>query len=144
VQRSRPAFLAYVPPLEPQATAPVLRRTMSVVAIAVIDRLGNPMYLRDFVAPLLFDLYVQSSAPDQPDNDFFCDSLVEETSKQHSEWPCRINYQFTIFAAHDKATQMLNGGWRGVGAVGPDACWMGLICCVNGLNAYGEFNSQDM
>ena len=32
---------------------------------------------------------------------------------------------------------MLEGGWKGAG-VGPDACWMGLVCSVGGFNAYGK------
>lgn len=109
---------------------------MSIAAVAVIGRLCQPIYLRDFSTPLLFDLYTQSSIPGQPDEDYFCDSIVEETAEQQSEWPCRMKYQFSLFAAHDKMVQMLEGGWKG--GVGPDACWMGLVCSVDGFNAYGE------
>lgn len=110
---------------------------MSVAAIAVIGRLGNPLYLCDFASPLLFDIYTQPTTT-QPDDDFFCDSLVEETSEQHSEWPCRMKYQFALFAAYDRVSQMLEGGWKGTSGLGADACWMGLVCTVNGYNAYGE------
>lgn len=102
-----------------------------------MGRQGQPIYLRDFDAPLLFDIYSQPSAT-VPDNDFFCDSLIEETEEQKVEWPCRMKYQFALLAAYEKAVQMLEGGWKGVGGAGPDACWMGLVCNVDGFHAYGE------
>lgn len=108
---------------------------MSIAAIAIIGRLGQPIYLRDFSTPLLFDLYTQPSSPGQPD-DFFCDALLEETTEQHAEWPCRMKYQFTMFASYEKMGQMLEGGWKG--GAGLDACWMGMLCNVDGFNAYGE------
>ncbi len=111
---------------------------MSIAAVAVVGRLGRPIYLRDFSTPLLFDLYTQPFIPGQPDDDYFCDSLIEETAEQQSEWPCRMKYQFSMFAAHDIMVQMLEDGWKG--GAGPDACWMGLVCNVDGFNAYGEYN----
>jgi hypothetical protein len=124
-------------PQIPPFIRPSLLQTMSIAAVAVMGRQGQPIYLRDFDAPLLFDMYSQPSAT-VPDNDFFCDSLIEETEEQKVEWPCRMKYQFALLAAYEKAVQMLEGGWKGVGGAGPDACWMGLVCNVDGFHAYGE------
>eukprot|EP00956_Cyclotella_meneghiniana_P037979 scaffold147346_cov53-Cyclotella_meneghiniana.AAC.2 len=107
---------------------------MSFAAIAVIGRYGQPLYLRDLNAPLLFDIYSCSSSPGQVDNAGF----IEETPEQHSEWACGMKYQFALFAAYERALEMIDNGWKGVGGTGADACWMGLICNVDGYNAYGE------
>ncbi|KAL3801409.1 hypothetical protein HJC23_007019 [Cyclotella cryptica] len=110
---------------------------MSLAAIAIISRQGNPIFIRDFDdANLLFNLYGQKSTLSEADNDFFCDSLIEETKEQRSEWQCCIKHQFALFSAYERLVQMLEGGWKGAG-VGPDACWMGLVCSVDGFNAYG-------
>lgn len=113
---------------------------MPIVAIAVLGRLGHPLYLSDFASPLLFDIYTQPTSS-QPDDDFFCDSIVECTTEQHSEWPCRMKHQFALFAAYERISQMLDGGWKVPRGIGADACWMGLVCTVNGYNAYGEASS---
>lgn len=41
-----------------------------------------------------------------------------------------------MFASYEKMGQMLEGGWKG--GAGLDACWMGMLCNVDGFNAYGE------
>ena len=112
----------------------LLSSVMSFAAIAVIGRYGQPLYLRDLNAPLLFDIYSCSSSPGQVDNAGF----IEETPEQHSEWACGMKYQFALFAAYERALDMIDNGWKGVGGTGADACWMGLICNVDGYNAYGE------
>jgi hypothetical protein len=113
---------------------------MSLAAMAIIGRLGNPIYLQSFEEnlpiPLLFDIYTTNPSF-VPDDDFFCDSLVEETAEQRSEWPCCMKYQFALFTAYERLTAMLEGGWKGAG-IGPDACWCGLVCNVDGFHAYGE------
>ena len=115
---------------------------MSLAAMAIIGRLGNPIYLQSFEEnlpiPLLFDIYTTNPSF-VPDDDFFCDSLVEETAEQRSEWPCRMKYQFALFTAYERLTAMLEGGWKGAG-IGPDACWCGLVCNVDGFHAYGEWS----
>lgn len=107
---------------------------MSLVAIAVIGRYGQPLYLRDLNARLLFGIYSHSSSPGQVDNVGF----IEETPEQHSEWACGMKYQFALFAAYERALEMIESGWKGVGGTSSEACWMGLICNVDGYNAYGE------
>ncbi|KAL7521745.1 hypothetical protein ACHAWX_006423 [Stephanocyclus meneghinianus] len=110
---------------------------MSLAAIAIIGRQGNPIYIRDFDdTNLLFNLYRQKSTPSEADNDFFCDAFIEETAEQRSEWQCSIKNQFELFSAYERLVQILEGGWKGAG-MGPDACWMGLVCSVGGFNAYG-------
>ena len=111
---------------------------MSLAAIAILGRQGNPIYIRGFDdANLLFNIYGKKSTPSKADNDFFCDALIEETIEQRTEWECCIKYQFALFSAYERFVQMLEGGWKGAG-VGTDACWMGFLCSVDGFNAYGK------
>ncbi|KAK1738943.1 hypothetical protein QTG54_010259 [Skeletonema marinoi] len=99
---------------------------MSLAAIAVVSRRsGKPLYMRSFVesSDLLFGQYGQNETVGA---DFFGDILVEESlAQKSSEWSCEEN---------DRLDEMK---WKKPGAVGADACWVGLLCSMDSFNAYG-------
>lgn len=113
---------------------------MSLTALAVVNRHGTPLYLRDYAkdSNLLFNLYGQL---DDDDADIFGDEIitVEETStKQKEEWPCQLKYQFILHSACQRLEDVLRGNqWKAPGASGMDACWVGLLCLSDNLRAYG-------
>lgn len=116
---------------------------MSIVALAVISRQGNPLYLRDYAddSNLLFDLSGQSG---DDDDDIFGDDIIpikETSSKQKEEWPCRLKYQFVLHSASQKLEDVLRGDqWKAPGASGMESCWVGFLCSSDNFRAYGERN----
>eukprot|EP00970_Alexandrium_tamarense_P014365 scaffold4049_cov204-Alexandrium_tamarense.AAC.52 len=111
---------------------------MSLAAFAVIGRQGTPLYMRDFPSNLFFDIYSQPL--DSSSDDFFGDSIQETTTKQQQQWPCSMKYQFMLHSACERMEEVLReGGWKipGSGSSGVDACWVGLLCGIDGFNAYG-------
>ncbi|KAL7530137.1 hypothetical protein ACHAWF_003261 [Thalassiosira exigua] len=113
---------------------------MSLTALAVVGRQGTPLYLRDYAndCTLLFDLHNQLG---EDDSDIFGDGLdaIEGiTAKQRDEWPCQMKYQFTLHSSCQRLDDVLrDNNWKAPGAVGTDACWVGLLCLADNLRAYG-------
>ena len=113
---------------------------MSLTALAVVNRQGTPLYLRDYAneSHLIFNLDGQLGMNDG--TDIFGDDNIEEmTSKQHAEWPCQLKYQFILHSAIQRLEEVLKDNqWKVQGATGMDACWVGFLCASDNLRAYGK------
>ena len=113
---------------------------MSLTALAVVSRQGTPLYLRDYsnTNDLIFNFSGSSNNDDLFDDEIFT-NYEESTSKQLSEWPCQLKYQFILNSACEKLEEVLRGNqWRTPGATGMEANWVGLLCLSDNFRAYGE------
>ena len=115
---------------------------MSLTALAVVNRQGTPLYLRDYAneSHLIFNLDGQLGMINDGTGDIFGDDITEMTSKQHAEWPCQLKYQFILHSAIQRLEEVLKDNqWKVQGATGMDACWVGFLCASDNLRAYGKF-----
>ena len=123
---------------------------MSLTALAVVNRNGTPLYLRDYTNTndRIFNFTacnndsnnINSTANDDLFDDEIFTDYEETTSKQMSEWPCQLQYQFILNSAHEKLDEVLRGNrWRTPGATEMEANWVGLLCLSGNFRAYGEY-----
>lgn len=114
---------------------------MSLAALAVVSRQGEPLYLRDYSKDSnpIFSLSISQFG--DGDSDIFGDDIMpvkEMTPEQLKEWPCQLKYQFALHSACQRLDDVLRENqWKTPGATGMDACWVGLLCSSDNLRAYG-------
>jgi Sedlin, N-terminal conserved region len=100
---------------------------MSAVALAVIGKNNEPIFLKDFAGD-------DSTGDNEPE--LF--GLPERTERKLD---CTLRQQFILHAALDRFEQLAGPppgfGWRIAGVTGHDAMFVGLLLPVEDMRVYG-------
>lgn len=105
---------------------------MSAVALAVVGKSNEPLYIKEFGEKKHADENVLFGLP--------------ETASPHN-YKCSLKHQFILHEALDRFEQRIGKtGWRTAptGVTGSDAMWVGLLCPVEDFRVYGYMTTTQI